>query len=160
MQDTLIFIIVGILGLISIIIPIYSMITSKKIISGFDSLYITFIIENLCLGFVLIVYTTFKDTSALIDVGNFIQRISFIYWIILLILSVLYYKKVGINLSNIKYSAICSLTLILSQYLIAYHMIINASGFNESQSVPNPVFLIILINIVNLISIVIYKNKK
>lgn len=149
------------LGLVAIGIAIYTIIKQKKSIIRKGPLSLVFSILNLALGLVLFEYINFKDTASIIDVGGALQRMSFVLWLVLAILTFIYSKKIHADSSNFKFMVTFSLLLVFTQYFIAYYMLANASGFDNAQSLPSPIIFIMIINLINVF--VIYyqlKNEK
>lgn len=146
------------LGLVAIGVAIYTIVRQKKSIIRKEPLSLVFSILNLTFGLVLFEYINFKDTASIIDVGGALQHMSFVLWLVVAILTFIYSKKIHPDSSNFKFMVTFSLLLVFTQYFIAYYMLANASGFDNAQSIPSPVVLIAIINLVNIL--VIYYQLK
>lgn len=146
------------LGLVAIGVAIYTIIKQKKSIIRKEPLSLVFSILNLALGLVLFEYINFKDTASIIDVGGALQRMSLVLWLVVAILAFIYSKKIHADSSNFKFMVTFSLLLVFTQYFIAYYMLSNASGFDNAQSIPSPIVLITIINLVNIL-VICYQLK-
>lgn len=144
----MVFILTPILGLISLLIPIYSLIKSKN--SNFirkNTVVLTYIFLTLTLILNLVFYTTFNDISSLRDVGSVLQKLSFILWFVVLGLVLLNINRLKEEINRIKFFSIFTLSLVLAQYLISYFMIDDNSGV----VVNNPLYLVAIFSLISVI---------
>lgn len=146
-------------GLGSIIIPIYTLvkkdnkITKNTILMTYTFLALTFIV---C----LLVYLTFHDSSALLDVGGALARCSIILWIVVLALLLINTNILKTQINEIKYLSMMTFNLVLAQYAISYYMLVNTN--DNAASLKNPINLVFVFAVAGLCLIAhqwIKKNK-
>lgn len=146
-------------GLGSIIIPIYTLvkkdnkITKNTILMTYTFLALTFIV---C----LLVYLTFHDSSALLDVGGALARCSTILWIVVLALLLINTNILKTQINEIKYLSMMTFNLVLAQYAISYYMLVNTN--DNAASLKNPINLVFVFAVAGLCLIAhqwIKKNK-
>ena len=128
-------------GLGSIFVPIYSLIkkdnkiTKNTILMTYTSLVLTFIVS-------LLVYLTFDDSSALLDVGGVIARCSIILWIVVLVLLIINENIRKTQINEIKYLSLMTFNLVLAQYVISYYMLVNTK--NNATTLKSSLHLVII----------------
>lgn len=156
MIDLIIVILTSLLALISIAIPLYSLLNkNEKILKNTSLLTYTFL--SLAYIVSLLEYLNFTDTSQLYDVGGTFKKGAIALWFIVLVLVLINKNIRKSQIREIKYFSMMTFNLVLAQYVISYYMIIHTK--EHTSSLKSPLYIVIIFAIIAL-SLIAYEWKK
>lgn len=154
------FILLFAFGILSIGTILYSIITIKNNKKSVNkNIFLSFTFLTLCFIISLSYYSKMNDFSALYDVGDALQRVGFILWVLIVLSNFIYIKMAKGNINFLFSNIFSSLSVYLTQYYISSKMLINSS-----DTLPSFTLHIVVISVISLIIILsqfmIVKNSK
>lgn len=154
------FILLFAFGILSMGTILYSIITIKNNKKSVNkNIFLSFTFLTLCFIISLSYYSKMNDFSALYDVGDVLQRVGFILWVLIVLSNFIYIKMAKGNINFLFSNIFSSLSVYLTQYYISSKMLINSSNTLASFNL-HIVLISIIILLVILLQYILLKNLK